>query len=735
MNPLLILLAIRGALRLAQTGEAAFKQYATDHKIELIVHRNPLLAEDQELIVFFHGRGVQAPLAPEILEQLDILRTSDRGSPSWSFAVDVLSIARKNIKEAESAKQQQNENEKSYGTGKQKTSTEVYGYYVVKQWRDNKGPISPFAQIVISLVDIGLEVAAAKPDLFGVGSHAEPFIRAITSELSAKIPDDPTEITPEQLRLGSLAGLLLRSGLNALSKYPDILIEEKQYQALVTSVTTSLSAALPQDVTKITDIESIFSAVTGSLVSTVAKNPEVYFGHRFGENKFLGALTRDYLLQIGEQGVLSALSKEGAVALYQSALSVVAKCPELVIGTASAQNEGKLFATALVRDAAAILQTYQDTFGRGNILKLADQVLQSAADNADIILQSGKSWQNLLSNTLPIILEGIRPYLRGANTGDVAAGRSFIRLETGVELARVFLDQVSKTPAMLNTENDALDEMIGAVAKAMAADKNLLLSEKNWLEIASITANSAAENFGKLFGVGPGNSLNLLSTSMVAIVDGLKPYLTTNNPPASRRGMSGTMAVNIIRAVLNQASKTPRLLGLGSHNEELSNMVSAVASAMANDKKLLLSDDDWLQIAAVAAESAANNPGRLFGTGTSSTLTAIIQGLLDTAALQWSAERSATGVTAVLAGPTLRDAIVMVIRAAEGNMTAVLSKKEDLLNLTNQLAIFVAKNPGSFGSKEWSALYRKLLYILIAGGELPVMDEGTLLPMITKVTP
>jgi 2-phospho-L-lactate transferase/gluconeogenesis factor (CofD/UPF0052 family) len=76
------------------------------------------------------------------------------------------------------------------------------------------------------------------------------------------------------------------------------------------------------------------------------------------------------------------------------------------------------------------------------------------------------------------------------------------------------------------------------------------------------------------------------------------------------RAFSDGQLIELGRIVLDQAAMTPGMLG--TDNVEVQSILSGMAAAMAADDNLLLSADEWLDIAAVAAELAAANPGRRY---------------------------------------------------------------------------------------------------------------------------
>jgi hypothetical protein len=167
----------------------------------------------------------------------------------------------------------------------------------------------------------------------------------------------------------------------------------------------------------------------------------------------------------------------------------------------------------------------------------------------------------------------------------------------------------------------------------------------------------------------------------------------------------------------------------GTDNPEVNRLVAALAAAMAADEHLLLSHDDWMAIVAIAAEEVAANPGRLLGLGngsaTETLLATLLQDLVVVASSQWKLEARAGGT--VLFGATLREAMIMVIRASASQAVAALLNSGQIRKLAAQITSLVAAKPGIYGSKEWLCLYRVLVTQVIDTGAFPdPLDDITI---------
>ncbi|MCP3953103.1 MAG: hypothetical protein GY697_12925 [Desulfobacterales bacterium] len=181
--------------------------------------------------------------------------------------------------------------------------------------------------------------------------------------------------------------------------------------------------------------------------------------------------------------------------------------------------------------------------------------------------------------------------------------------------------------------------------------------------------------------------------------------------------------VEIGRVIVKQAVSTPEMIV--GQEVALQQLVSTVARAMEKDENLLLTGDDWIEIVKVAAEEAAANPGRLFNldpNDSSPTMAAeLISAVLNSAGdiLRQDGLKGKT----VLFGATLREAIIIVLRATSGNLEAARDNIAEIERLLAALNKFVEDNADRYGNKEWLYLFRVLLSAVLDGKEIDELTE------------
>lgn len=182
--------------------------------------------------------------------------------------------------------------------------------------------------------------------------------------------------------------------------------------------------------------------------------------------------------------------------------------------------------------------------------------------------------------------------------------------------------------------------------------------------------------------------------------------------------------IELGRILLSRMAETPQMV-LGSGNEAWEGLLTAVAAAMKEDKNLLLTGNDWIQIVKTAADEAAANPARLFQLNPNDPediLAAKLIGVVLKSAGEILKTQDLKGKT-VLFGKTLREAIIIVLRATSGNPQDAQKTLTQIEELVKELNLFVAQNHNKFGNKEWLRLFRVLLGALLDGKGVPELTE------------
>ncbi|HTU64890.1 MAG TPA: hypothetical protein VMF52_02980 [Steroidobacteraceae bacterium] len=499
MNPTLILMAVRAAIRLGRAGEQAFGQYARERDILLPMFKTVTFPNEEMVRGFFVIN--KAMLSAEARPAWESF-TKKAGAPPVVGDFDILV--------AEYARAQA-----ALDSKVQPLADEFAGQWMIRQWAQGEKPPGPLAKVVLTIVDVAAEAAAQDPRLFGVGGNAEVLVKALAANIAAFIPDDTDQLGPRNQLGERLAGMFLKSALGALSEHPDALIDQSHVQQLVKGTLPTLVAAFPDTLAKQVDwrnvMDSLLGPVTSAGMKIVAQDPRAFFGSRFGDDGLLGPLTGAYLLKAADLGIERTFSRAGAVEIYKATLAFAAARPELFVGKAA--NATDQLITAVFKDLVAVADQHSPPFDRDLLAQLGAVTLDAAARAVGARLDAGGSWENVVSRILTPVVAATSTALR---TGDKGALRMLASPATLESFVRIIVTQIAGTPGMITTtDNPEVNALVGSIAAAMAADENLLLSREDWMSIVSVAAAEVAANPGRLLGVQPGTATNTLLSTLL----------------------------------------------------------------------------------------------------------------------------------------------------------------------------------------------------------------------------
>lgn len=450
----------------------------------------------------------------------------------------------------------------------------------------------------------------------------------------------------------------------------------------------------------------------------VAANPSILGGNGSGE-KMIAAYARnlsDLLPDNGQFGVKEGFVQRLSGVFLRAGLSTLNDHPEWVVSESHVTELINATVTPLLQNMPGDITTqliWQD---------VADTMMGAAASAA---LQTVAKHQTAFMGndfipdkalgavTRALFLEAAEGGIKDQFTRDGLLGLYTAALGVAAEQPDLFIGDVSKPDDQFSRELfskllDVLQEspppfdgevgiaLAGAAIEVAGANAHRLASvDEPWEQAAADMVQSLAKNLNDALNTN-GNIKNVFS----------KGQLT-----------------ELGRIVLTQVAKTPRMV-VSVQNEVWDGVIIAVASAMKADEKLLLSGDDWLQIASVAAEEAAANPARLFRLDPDKP-NEVLAGTLLTRVLEAAGEilqKPDLMTGNVLYGKTLRVAIMVMLRNASGNPEAVREHLDKITELITKLNEFVAGNTEHYGNKEWIRLFRVLLSGVLEGRAIPVLD-------------
>lgn len=308
-----------------------------------------------------------------------------------------------------------------------------------------------------------------------------------------------------------------------------------------------------------------------------------------------------------------------------------------------------------------------------------------------------------------------------------------------LRLHKTVLNVAVKRPELFINGGNPNRELAQVLFKNIAgtlSTMDSLLHDGLGEDILAITFETLAEHGPALIKTDDGNPWEAFVTkSAESVLNGLaKGFSNPESKDRFRFLFSREQATKLGRIFLNQAAKTPGMLTGAGANEELKNIVAGVTTAMAKDDALLLTADDWTEIAGLIMEMAAQNPERLFKINQDNPEaqlgTKIIQSILKTASADFRVRGRANG--ALLFGKTLNDAIQSALHIALGN----IEKAENHLPEIEQLIIKINETANTFkqriGADEWLWLFRKLLVEVIDDEVVPQWTSDEILEFLNQ---
>lgn len=616
MNPLFVITAVRAAIRIGRTAADAFEQYAQE---------KPILIPDAEVLKadatdYIRGVAERSPEFDRLLQEdpeLSALWKLDRPTAIEGAEHTVLAIAYRFDRR---------------GGGEQahlgaQAGDEIAGGIMVGQWAEGKGPVRPWARIIVALADVALEYVGSNPGVLGVGGNGEKLIGAIAAAIAERIPDDGDRAAfgPEDRFAERLAGLVLHSGLQTLTEKPGLIFSEAHLQELLKNTLPPVIDALPADsVAEQVEWRNLVDAFLGPAVSaaleTVAESPAAFLGKSFASEKVAGVMVTGLLRAASDIEVKERFTKEGLFVLFQAATRVAAENPELILGALldkdlndpDTRRAAETVALNVFKSIADVLKDRAPPFGDDLGTAIAAAVIDGLKRSGPALFNDENPWHQVLGKMVAQVLDGFSEAL-----GDDAKGLqdTVFTKDRLVELARVFVGQVAETPHLIIGGDKEVQRIVASVARAIARDEHLLLTADDWIKIAGVAAREAALNPGRLFGL-------------------------------NDKSLEGMLAADVIGRLLKTAG------------------------------------DDLV--------------------------------------------RDGREVGPVMVGETLREAVIVTLRAVSGNVEQAFSRRAEIETLAVRLNDAAAARALTMGGKEWLRLFRALLPGVLTKGAVPELDDATI---------
>lgn len=540
MDILLVTSGIKAALRAAQVG------------IDLYVER----AEDKPIFLP-NIRLPRATIADEITSWLNAnqqFRTTPPFSQGWDPVDFVWNSPSEVNKQACIARMIEIRSAQDFIDITEDEKQQLIGGRMIEQWRHDNQPPTAWARIALTITDIGLEFVAANPSIMGENSRGEALILAFATNLTLLIPDDVSDLGRRHDFESRLLGMFLRAGLTTLLEDDGTIIEEDNVEALVKGIIKPVNDSLPDSFQAQIEYRKLTEALMGpsavAALSMLSSNTQDFLGNKFANGTALQAVTQALLNAsvntTASSSIAAVFSKHGVTALFNSALTVAIEKPQLFIDE-QGNPKSALLTSLLVNTATAVKTVNNQGFDKNLGVTLCAMVIDTLGEQAELLLalDPDKPWEN-------VALEVIQHMTTDLSEAISENRRlQLFSQKQQFEYARIILQQVANTPAMLGTNHPEYQRIIKGIAEVMANDNNLLLSNDEWLQIAASAAELAAVNPQRLFGLDNSSIPNQLATTVLKQLLILTNNALSEAPQLPLRGYTLYSAMQLLLEALS----------------------------------------------------------------------------------------------------------------------------------------------------------------------------------------
>jgi len=199
MNPTLLMFGIQSVLRLGRAGQQALEQWARDEKVIFPALQQAQFNTEQFVNGYFNKAANVAFVSGQSARYAEYW--AGNAAKTLPSSIDALYTAAVRIEARRGGDIQ------LFQTG---TAAALVG-----QWDPAKGPLSPWARVIVTAGDIVLDYIGTNPGILGGGSGAK-LISAYAGNLAAMLPDDGSFGGKEHFAQ-RIFGVFLRAGLDTLS--------------------------------------------------------------------------------------------------------------------------------------------------------------------------------------------------------------------------------------------------------------------------------------------------------------------------------------------------------------------------------------------------------------------------------------------------------------------------------------------------------------------------------------
>lgn len=329
------------------------------------------------------------------------------------------------------------------------------------------------------------------------------------------------------------------------AKSPDMIAGgDKKLQAVVKNVGAALKDAKPPF------DKEVGIALTESVLTGLANAAPEVFDQTDPWETVAGKIVQQIITGVKDgvgdgQPLDQLLSEEQWIGFVHIFAEQATKTPEMVTG----QNNEKL--KVMVEEAAKALAAAKPPYESGYGVALAQSVFTGLANASPRVFDQTDGWERVAGRITAGVMSGIA---EGFGAGGIDPLKSVLSRDQFVDFGRILAEEVARTPDMIVGREDRVKAIVQAIAAAMAADTNLLLTASDWHRILAVAAEEAARNPDRLFKIDTVNPGGQVATILIrklleASADGL-----VGNKRNSGRVLFGPTLVDAITTTLRAAA-------------------------------------------------------------------------------------------------------------------------------------------------------------------------------------
>jgi hypothetical protein len=242
----------------------------------------------------------------------------------------------------------------------------------------------------------------------------------------------------------------------------------------------------------------------------------------------------------------------------------------------------------LIANFASVLMQAPPPFNGSVGVQLAAAALEAVSANAHRFAEQAKPWEQTASGMASKVAEQLSKAFKQNKGIENAFSKAQL-----IELGRIMFNHIGSTPEMIVGPEDALAQLVGTVAQAMAKDEKLLLDSGDWLEIAKVAAQEAAANPARLFKLDPKDPNQTLAAQIIQVVLKSAGAILNQKDLKGRTVLFGKTLREAIIIVLGATSRNP---GAAEKNLLSIELLIAGLNELVAEHSDQFGDREWLHL-------------------------------------------------------------------------------------------------------------------------------------------